>query len=189
MARLTCTHEADERAGPAVAFSPAPCRHPRGRVVPCGGRATSCAALQPKPGGARPPVDRPQPHSSRAAATCGSGSCWAPARRLAPTTRQSIRPRQRLGRWPHPPPPTFGPSAGELVHRHRRFVPARSFDLEVTLWAPTRLTSCIFHPGPEEAYERLRSTLWPARAPFHHLAALGSAHKPLQNSAFNDNLS
>ena len=27
---------------------------------------------------------------------------------------------------------------------------ARSFDLEVTPWAPTRLTSCIFHPGPEE---------------------------------------
>eukprot|EP01045_Picozoa_sp_COSAG04_P016552 COSAG04_NODE_1389_length_6958_cov_12.573553_7_plen_154_part_01 len=32
---------------------------------------------------------------------------------------------------------------------------ARSFDLEVTPWAPTRLTSCIFHPGPAEAYERL----------------------------------
>ena len=28
---------------------------------------------------------------------------------------------------------------------------ARSFDLEVTPWAPTRLTSCISHPGPEEA--------------------------------------
>ena len=32
---------------------------------------------------------------------------------------------------------------------------ARSFDLEVSPWAPTRLTSCIFHPGPAEAYERL----------------------------------
>eukprot|EP01045_Picozoa_sp_COSAG04_P033030 COSAG04_NODE_6680_length_1279_cov_1.072881_2_plen_164_part_01 len=31
--------------------------------------------------------------------------------------------------------------------------PGRSFDLEVTPWAPPRLTSCIFHPGPEEAYE------------------------------------
>ena len=56
---------------------------------------------------------------------------------------------------------------------------ARSFDLEVTPWAPSRLTSCIFHPGPEEAYERLRSTLCPARAPFHHLAAPGSTRKPL----------
>ena len=28
---------------------------------------------------------------------------------------------------------------------------ARSFDLEVTPWAPTRLTSCISHPGPEES--------------------------------------
>ena len=28
---------------------------------------------------------------------------------------------------------------------------ARSFDLEVTRWAPTRLTSSIFHPGPEES--------------------------------------
>ena len=28
---------------------------------------------------------------------------------------------------------------------------ARSFDLEVTPWAPTRLTSCISHIGPEES--------------------------------------
>ena len=28
---------------------------------------------------------------------------------------------------------------------------ARSFDLEVTPWAPTRLTSCISHTGPEES--------------------------------------
>ena len=28
---------------------------------------------------------------------------------------------------------------------------AKSFDLEVTPWAPARLTSCTFHPGPEEA--------------------------------------
>ena len=27
---------------------------------------------------------------------------------------------------------------------------ARSFDLEVTPWAPSRLTSSISHPGPEE---------------------------------------
>ena len=56
---------------------------------------------------------------------------------------------------------------------------ARSFDLEVTPWAPTRLASCIFHPGPTEAYEPLRSTLCPARAPFHHLAAPESTRKPL----------
>ena len=56
---------------------------------------------------------------------------------------------------------------------------ARSFDLEVTPWAPTRLTSCISHPGPAEAYERLRSTLCPARAPFRHLAAPESTRKPL----------
>ena len=37
---------------------------------------------------------------------------------------------------------------------------ARSFDLEVTPWAPTRLTSCIFHPGPEESSGA--STLEPA---------------------------
>jgi len=55
---------------------------------------------------------------------------------------------------------------------------ARSFDLEVTPWAPTRLTSCISHPGLAEAYERLRSTLCPARAPFHHLAAPESTRKP-----------
>ena len=28
---------------------------------------------------------------------------------------------------------------------------ARSFDLEVTPWAPTRLTSSISHTGPEES--------------------------------------
>ena len=28
---------------------------------------------------------------------------------------------------------------------------ARSFNLEVMPWAPTRLTSCISHPGPEES--------------------------------------
>ena len=55
---------------------------------------------------------------------------------------------------------------------------ARSFDLEVTPWAPTRLTSSIFHSGHTEAYEPLRSTRRPARAPFNHLAAPGSARKP-----------
>jgi len=56
---------------------------------------------------------------------------------------------------------------------------ARSFDLEVSPWAPTRLTSCIFHPGPTEAYEPLRSTLCPAHTPFRDLAAPGSTHKPV----------
>ena len=56
---------------------------------------------------------------------------------------------------------------------------AKSFDLAVTLWAPARLTSCISHPGLAEAYEPLRSTLCPARAPFHHLAAPESTRKPL----------
>ena len=56
---------------------------------------------------------------------------------------------------------------------------ARSFDLAVTPWAPTRLTSSIFHSGHTEAYEHLRSTRHPARAPFNHLTTPGSAHKPL----------
>ena len=54
----------------------------------------------------------------------------------------------------------------------------RSFDLEVTPWAPTRLTSCIFHSGHTEAYEPLRSTRRPARAPFRDLAAPESTRKP-----------
>jgi len=37
-----------------------------------------------------------------------------------------------------------------LLHT-RGICRARSFDLEVTPWAPTRLTSCISYPGPEEA--------------------------------------
>ena len=55
---------------------------------------------------------------------------------------------------------------------------ARSFDLEVTPWAPTRLTSCISHSSHLEAYEPLRSTRRPARAPFNHLAAPETARKP-----------
>ena len=51
----------------------------------------------------------------------------------------------------------------ELGHRWREA------SMEVRLWAPTRLTSCIFHPGHTEAYEPLRSTRRPARAPFSDL--------------------
>ena len=43
------------------------------------------------------------------------------------------------------------PPRKPLLHT-RGISRARSFDLEVTPWAPTRLTSCIFHPGPEESY-------------------------------------
>merc|ERR1712091_777755 len=46
-------------------------------------------------------------------------------------------------------------AAPESAHKpllHTRGISrARSFDLEVTPWAPTRLTSCIFHLGPEES--------------------------------------
>ena len=74
-------------------------------------------------------------------------------------------------------------AASELTRKpllHTRGIcRGRSFDLEVTRWAPTRLTSCIFHPGHTEAYEPLRSTLCPACAPFRYLAAPGSARTPL----------
>ena len=56
---------------------------------------------------------------------------------------------------------------------------ARSFDLEVTPWAPTRLTSSIFHSGHTKAYEPLRSTRRPACTPFRDLATPESARKPL----------
>jgi len=46
-------------------------------------------------------------------------------------------------------------AASELTHKpllHTRGIArARSFDLEVTPWAPTRLTTCISHAGPEES--------------------------------------
>ena len=54
---------------------------------------------------------------------------------------------------------------------------AASFDLEVTSWAPTRLTSCIFHSGHTEAYEPLRSTRSSACAPFRDLATPESTRK------------
>merc|ERR1712093_168079 len=71
-----------------------------------------------------------------------------------------------------------GSTRKPLLHT-RGISKARSFDLEVAPWAPTRLTSCISHPGPAEAYEPLRSTLCPARAPFPPLAAPESTRKPL----------
>ena len=49
-----------------------------------------------------------------------------------------------LGCQRHQPPRV----ADSCLHPRAR----RSFDLEVTPWAPTRLTSCIFHPGLEEAF-------------------------------------
>ena len=87
-----------------------------------------------------------------------------------------------FGAWPRTAvsPRQIAPESTRKPLLHTRGISrARSFDLEVTLWAPTRLTSCISHPGLAEAYEPLRSTLCPARAPFHHLAASESARKPL----------
>ena len=56
---------------------------------------------------------------------------------------------------------------------------ARRFDLEVTRWAPTRLTSCIFHPGPEEASGTSTSEPGPAQPPFRLQSSPESARKPL----------
>ena len=53
-------------------------------------------------------------------------------------------------------PALFSPQfACKHVLHTRGISRARSFDLEVTPWAPTRLTSCIFHSGHTEAYEPL----------------------------------
>ena len=43
---------------------------------------------------------------------------------------------------------------------------ARSFDLEVTPWAPTRLTSCILYTGPEKAVAASTLKPGPAEPPF-----------------------
>ena len=55
-------------------------------------------------------------------------------------------PRTRTSRLKLPPE-----SARKPPLHTRGISRARSFDLEVTRWAPTRLTSCISHPGPEES--------------------------------------
>ena len=55
----------------------------------------------------------------------------------------------------------------------------RSFGLEVTRWAPTRLTSCIFHPGPEEASGASTLEPGPAQPPFRLQSSPESARKPL----------
>ena len=72
---------------------------------------------------------------------------------LPSRSRGGLR-RIDFGAWPRtatfrlnlPPESTRKP----LLHT-RGISRAKSFDLEVTPWAPARLTSCIFHPGPEEA--------------------------------------
>ena len=56
---------------------------------------------------------------------------------------------------------------------------ARSFDLEVTPWAPTRLTSCISHIGPEEGSGVSTLLPGPARAPFRLKLSPESARKAL----------
>merc|ERR1712097_217979 len=56
---------------------------------------------------------------------------------------------------------------------------ARSCDLEVTPWAPTRLTSCISHPGPEEASGASTLEPGPAQPPFRLQSSPEPARKPL----------
>ena len=49
-------------------------------------------------------------------------------------------------------PALFSPQIACKHALHTRGISrARSFDLEVTPWAPTRLTSCISSTGPEES--------------------------------------
>ena len=50
-----------------------------------------------------------------------------------------------------PAPRRAARQGGKPLLHTRGISRARSFDLEVTPWAPTRLTSCISHPGPEES--------------------------------------
>ena len=56
---------------------------------------------------------------------------------------------------------------------------ARSFDLEVAPWAPTRLTSCISRPGPEECSGASTLPPGPAQQFRRHKLSLESARKPL----------
>eukprot|EP01048_Picozoa_sp_COSAG05_P026426 COSAG05_NODE_7204_length_843_cov_0.557796_1_plen_243_part_01 len=65
-----------------------------------------------------------------------------------------------------------------LLHT-RGISQARSFDLEVTPWAPSRLTSCIFHPGPEESSGASTLPAGPAKPPFRLKLPPESARKPL----------
>ena len=77
-----------------------------------------------------------------------------------PSSRSHAKgPEESSGASTLPPGPAQPPfrlqSSPESTHKpllHTRGIfRARSFDLEVTLWAPTRLTSCISPTGPEES--------------------------------------
>ena len=76
-----------------------------------------------------------------------------------PSSRSHAKgPEESSGASTLPPGPAQPPfrlqsspeSARKPLLHTRGISRARSFDLEVTPWAPTRLTSCISHPGPEE---------------------------------------
>ena len=89
------------------------------------------------------------------------------------SARERIRGSRRDPRWARPPAsvggkvegasrPTFHTHTSKSQHQRGRQLTkasqhahgisrAKSFDLEVTPWAPARLTSCTFHPGPAEA--------------------------------------
>ena len=72
---------------------------------------------------------------------------------LPSRSRGGLR-RIDFGPWPRTAvsPPQSSPESTRKPLLHTRGISrARSFDLEVTPWAPARLTSCISHPGPEES--------------------------------------
>ena len=100
---------------------------------------------------------------------------------LPSRSRGGLR-RIDFGAWPRtavltrqiPPESTCKP----LLHT-RGISRARSFDLEVTPWAPTRLTSCIFHPGPEESSGASTLPPGPAQPPSASNFPPNRPHKPL----------
>ena len=77
---------------------------------------------------------------------------------------------------PSPPPNLHG--CKPLLHTGT-ICKAESFDLEVTPLAPTRLTSCISHPGPEEASGAPTLEPGPAQPPFRLQSSPESTRKPL----------
>ena len=124
---------------------------------------------------------------AQAPSSCTPVQRFLVAAAVISSARERIRGSRRDPRWARPPAsvggkvegasrPTFHTHTSKSQHQRGRQLTkasqhthgisrAKSFDLEVTPWAPARLTSCISHPGPEGSYGASTLPPGPAQPP------------------------
>ena len=124
---------------------------------------------------------------AQAPSSCTPVQRFLVAAAVISSARERIRGSRRDPRWARPPAsvggkvegasrPTFHTHTSKSQHQRGRQLTkasqhthgisrAKSFDLEVTPWAPARLTSSISHPGPEGSYGASTLPPGPAQPP------------------------